>query len=91
MAVNPRKKYYGKKEVSNKNKSILITLVIFLMSCNDKPRKQNNKTLEDERSSNKLTDKEDWIRKVKILNQMNEGDTLITTDSIFTKSKRRTR
>lgn len=70
--------------------SILSILVLLIISCNDKPSKNKNEILDIEKTTTKNTDKEDWLRKVKILNQMKEGETLTTTDPIFTKSKSKT-
>ncbi len=70
--------------------SILSVLVIYLISCNDTSRKHKNEILDTKKATTENTDEEDWLRKAKVLNQMKEGETLITRDPIFTKPKSKT-
>ncbi|QMU63028.1 MAG: hypothetical protein GKR88_01250 [Flavobacteriaceae bacterium] len=67
--------------------SIATTLVLLLISCNDKPKQQHNQILEKEQNTITETPKtqnqsnEDWIKKIKQLQQMKEGEELDVTDN----------
>jgi hypothetical protein len=66
-----------------KTTSFIATLVLLLLSCNRKPQEQKNEILEN---TNRIGSKE-WIKKVQMLQQMKEGDTLVIIhDEIFNKT-----